>query len=139
MTVRKVSCGNPSKLPQGMASMEWRTLSMKSTRLAQSSRRWNVVDTVLDSSIVSNLDDSKVSNFLWPFKLSSPKGGFINKRCRLGKTLLPNLLDRWISCVVPLYFLLSGHGFCEARGGDWGNREDTMRFDYDTGCPRHAA
>jgi large subunit ribosomal protein L7e len=22
----------------------------------------------------------KVSNFLWPFKLSSPKGGFINKR-----------------------------------------------------------
>ena len=37
----------------------------------------------------------QVSNFLWPFKLSSPKGGFINKR----------------------------HGFCEARGGDWGNRE----------------
>jgi len=28
-----------------------------------------------------------------------------------------------------MYFLLSGHGFCEARGGDWGNREDTMRFD----------
>ncbi|CAK8990474.1 unnamed protein product [Durusdinium trenchii] len=40
----------------------------------------------------------QVSNFLWPFKLSSPKGGFINKR----------------------------HGFCEARGGDWGNREDLI-------------
>eukprot|EP00438_Fugacium_kawagutii_P012245 Skav216861 [mRNA] locus=scaffold1042:199287:219005:- [translate_table: standard] len=42
----------------------------------------------------------QVSNFLWPFKLSSPKGGFINKR----------------------------HGFCEARGGDWGNREDRDRL-----------
>ena len=33
----------------------------------------------------------------------------------------------WCHCIS----LLSGHGFCEARGGDWGNREDTMRFDYD--------
>mmetsp|Transcript_48790 Transcript_48790/g.91405 ORF Transcript_48790/g.91405 Transcript_48790/m.91405 type:complete len:255 (+) Transcript_48790:73-837(+) len=40
----------------------------------------------------------QVSNFLWPFKLCSPKGGFINKR----------------------------HGFCEARGGDWGNREELI-------------
>ena len=96
-----MACGVARQLPQGMASMEWRTLSMKSTRLAQSSRRWNVVDTVLESSIVSNLDDSKVSNFLWPFKLSSPKGGFINKRCRLGKKLCCHLLDRCISCVVP--------------------------------------
>mmetsp|Transcript_36954 Transcript_36954/g.86719 ORF Transcript_36954/g.86719 Transcript_36954/m.86719 type:complete len:255 (-) Transcript_36954:33-797(-) len=40
----------------------------------------------------------QASNFLWPFKLSSPKGGFINKR----------------------------HGFCEARGGDWGNREELI-------------
>ena len=39
---------------QGTASMEWRTLSMRSTPSAQSSRRWNVVDTSLsDSSIVS--------------------------------------------------------------------------------------
>jgi len=37
----------------------------------------------------------QASNFMWPFKLSSPKGGFTNKR----------------------------HGFCEQRGGDWGNRE----------------
>ena len=29
----------------------------------------------------------KVSNFLWPFKLSSPKGGFINKRPGLGLRL----------------------------------------------------
>ena len=26
------------------------------------------------------LAPSQASNFLWPFKLSSPKGGFINKR-----------------------------------------------------------
>jgi len=38
------------------------------------------------------------SNFLWPFKLSSPKGGFVCKR----------------------------HGFGEQRGGDWGNREDLI-------------
>lgn len=40
----------------------------------------------------------QVSNFLWPFKLSSPRGGFVCKR----------------------------HGFCEQRGGDWGNREDLI-------------
>jgi len=40
----------------------------------------------------------QASNFLWPFKLSAPKGGFRCKR----------------------------HGFCEQRGGDWGNREDLI-------------
>jgi len=40
----------------------------------------------------------QVSNFLWPFKLSAPKGGFEKKR----------------------------HGFCEQRGGAWGNREDLI-------------
>jgi len=37
----------------------------------------------------------EVNRFLWPFKLTSPRGGFVAKR----------------------------HGFHEARGGDWGNRE----------------
>jgi len=40
----------------------------------------------------------QASNFLWPFKLSSPKGGFVCKR----------------------------HGFGEQRGGDWGNRENLI-------------
>merc|ERR1719161_543406 len=40
----------------------------------------------------------QASNFLWPFKLSSPKGGFKCKR----------------------------HGFCEQSGGDWGNREELV-------------
>merc|ERR1719443_2647485 len=40
----------------------------------------------------------QASNFLWPFKLSAPKGGFVCKR----------------------------HGFGEQRGGDWGNREDLI-------------
>jgi large subunit ribosomal protein L7e len=40
----------------------------------------------------------QASNFLWPFKLSAPKGGFVCKR----------------------------HGFCEQRGGDWGNREEVI-------------
>jgi len=40
----------------------------------------------------------EVSNFLWPFKLSNPRGGFRCKR----------------------------HGFCEQRGGDWGNREELI-------------
>ena len=30
---------------------------------------------------------SQVSNFLWPFKLSSPKGGFINKRFKLSQSV----------------------------------------------------
>jgi len=40
----------------------------------------------------------QVANFLWPFKLSSPKGGFVCKR----------------------------HAYCEQRGGDWGNREEMI-------------
>jgi len=40
----------------------------------------------------------QAANFLWPFKLSAPKGGFEKKR----------------------------HGFCEQRGGAWGNREDLI-------------
>jgi len=40
----------------------------------------------------------EVSNFLWPFKLSSARGGWRCKR----------------------------HGFCEQRGGDWGNREELV-------------
>ena len=37
----------------------------------------------------------EVNRFLWPFKMTSPRGGFVAKR----------------------------NGFHEARGGDWGNRE----------------
>jgi len=40
----------------------------------------------------------QANGFLWPFKLRAPRGGFTNKR----------------------------HGFCEQRGGDWGNREDLI-------------
>jgi len=40
----------------------------------------------------------EVSNFLWPFKLSAPRGGYTCKR----------------------------HGFGEMRAGDWGNREEEI-------------
>jgi large subunit ribosomal protein L7e len=40
----------------------------------------------------------QASNFLWPFKLSAPRGGFKCKR----------------------------HGYGEQRGGDWGNREEMI-------------
>jgi len=40
----------------------------------------------------------QVTNFVWPFKLSAPRGGFTIKR----------------------------HGYCEIRGGSWGNREDQI-------------
>jgi len=40
----------------------------------------------------------QVTNFLWPFKLSAPRGGFEKKR----------------------------HGYCEQRGGAWGNREELI-------------
>jgi large subunit ribosomal protein L7e len=40
----------------------------------------------------------QASNFLWPFKLAAPKGGFRCKR----------------------------HGFAEQKGGDWGNREELI-------------
>merc|ERR1719282_2095041 len=40
----------------------------------------------------------QANNFLWPFKLSAPRGGFKCKR----------------------------HGFSEMKGGDWGNREENI-------------
>jgi large subunit ribosomal protein L7e len=40
----------------------------------------------------------QASNFLWPFKLSAPRKGFVNKR----------------------------HGYAEPKGGDWGNREELL-------------
>jgi len=40
----------------------------------------------------------QASNFLWPFKLSAPRGGFVCKR----------------------------HGYGEMKGGDWGNREENI-------------
>jgi len=40
----------------------------------------------------------QVSNFLWPFKLSAPRGGYVYKR----------------------------HGFNEPKGGDWGNRMELI-------------
>jgi len=40
----------------------------------------------------------QAANFLWPFKLSAPRGGFVCKR----------------------------HGYGEMKGGDWGNREDQI-------------
>jgi len=40
----------------------------------------------------------QANNFLWPFKLSAPRGGFKCKR----------------------------HGYCEQKGGDWGNREEMI-------------
>jgi len=40
----------------------------------------------------------KASNFLWPFKLSAPRGGFVFKR----------------------------HGYAEPKGGDWGNRHEMI-------------
>jgi len=39
-----------------------------------------------------------VSNLLWPFKLSSPRGGWVYKR----------------------------HGYAEPKGGDWGNRQEQI-------------
>jgi len=40
----------------------------------------------------------QANNFLWPFKLSAPNGGFTVKR----------------------------HSYCEMKGGDWGNREEEI-------------
>jgi len=40
----------------------------------------------------------QAANFLWPFKLSAPRGGFVCKR----------------------------HGYGEMKGGDWGNREEEI-------------
>merc|ERR1712139_137629 len=40
----------------------------------------------------------EANNFLWPFKLNAPRGGFVTKR----------------------------HGYAEPKGGDWGNREEEI-------------
>eukprot|EP00930_Biecheleria_cincta_P054446 TRINITY_DN4058_c0_g1_i5.p1 TRINITY_DN4058_c0_g1~~TRINITY_DN4058_c0_g1_i5.p1 ORF type:complete len:278 (+),score=79.56 TRINITY_DN4058_c0_g1_i5:71-835(+) len=58
----------------------------------------NGMEDVVHELFTAGPKFKQVSNFLWPFKLSAPKGGFICKR----------------------------HGFCEQRGGDWGNREELI-------------
>ena len=62
----------------------------------------------------------QAANFLWPFKLSSPKGGFINKRPGAQTNQFKGHERFQVASMD------QGHGFCEARGGDWGNREDGM-------------
>jgi len=56
------------------------------------------IDDLIHEIVTVGPNFKKATNFLWPFKLSSPRGGFKAKR----------------------------HGFHEARGGDWGNREELI-------------
>ena len=71
---------------QGTASTEWRTSSTRSTPWAQTSSRSGCWMHLFSAPLFYSGKAwpgcccGKVSNFLWPFKLSSPKGGFINKR-----------------------------------------------------------
>lgn len=69
-----------------------------------------ISDTLGEKTGIHGMDDliheiftvgpnfKQASNFLWPFKLSSPRGGFVRKV----------------------------HGFNELRQGDWGNREELI-------------
>ena len=76
-----------SLLAEGMASTAWRTSSTRSTPLAPASNRhWSAYVCMLCCCCylvcvrIFTACGLQASNFLWPFKLSSPKGGFINKR-----------------------------------------------------------
>merc|ERR1711964_462153 len=56
------------------------------------------VDDLVNEIYTVGPNFKQATNFLWAFKLSSPKGGFVLKK----------------------------HGYHEPKGGDWGNREDRM-------------
>ena len=77
-------------------------------------------------------DSSTVSNLAVVARCPTSSGHLSSPRPRVASST--NVADSGRTfaaiCVEPCQ-LLSGHGFCEARGGDWGNREDTMRLDYD--------
>jgi len=56
------------------------------------------VEDIIHEIYTAGPNFKHVSNFLWPFKLSAPRGGFVYKR----------------------------HGFNEPKGGDWGNRQELI-------------
>jgi len=56
------------------------------------------VDDLINEIYTVGPNFKQASNFLWPFKLSSPRGGFVRKV----------------------------YGFNELRRGDWGNREELI-------------
>ena len=96
---------------------------------------------------------SQVSNFLWPFKLSSPKGGFINKRFKLSPSVfLPNSASQRSSArkiwLRPRFlwsswwWLGQPWGKCDGRVMGWwaGMEEDNDKaLGYDSGwlCQKH--
>jgi len=69
-----------------------------------------IIDNALEGTGIQGMEDliheiytvgpnfKKANNFLMPFKLSAPRGGFVCKN----------------------------HGYCEPKGGDWGNREEEI-------------
>merc|ERR1719450_1615578 len=56
------------------------------------------VEDIIHEIYTAGPNFKHVSNFLWPFKLSAPRGGYVYKR----------------------------HGFNEPKGGDWGNRMELI-------------
>jgi len=56
------------------------------------------MDDLVHEIVTTGPNFKQVTNFLWPFKLSSPNGGYVLKK----------------------------HGYHEPKGGDWGNREEEI-------------
>lgn len=103
-----VACGYPSVktvkdlvLKRGFAKINRERIPIQCNEMiSQELGKYGIhgVDDLIHELYTVGPNFKQANNFLWAFKLNSPKGGFVFKK----------------------------HGFHEPKGGDWGNREELI-------------
>jgi len=103
-----VACGYPSRktvkdmvLKRGYAKVNSERIPIQDNEIiSESLGKYGIhgVDDLIHELYTVGPNFKQANNFLWAFKLNTPKGGYIRKK----------------------------HGFHEPKGGDWGNREELI-------------
>lgn len=104
-----IICGYPSRstvrkliLKRGYGKINRQRIPLTDNQIISDAlgEKYNIhgIDDLVNEIYTVGPNFKAVSNFLWPFKLSSPRGGFVRKV----------------------------YGFNELRRGDWGNREELI-------------
>ena len=103
-----ITCGYPNLktvknlvLKRGFAKVQGSRIPLQSNDIISDNLgKFGIhgVDDLVHELYTVGPNFKRANNFLWAFKLNSPKGGFVRKK----------------------------HGFHEPKGGDWGNREELI-------------
>jgi len=103
-----VACGYPNRktvkdmiLKRGYAKVNSERIPIQDNEVVSAALGkygMHGVDDLIHELYTVGPNFKQANNFLWAFKLNTPKGGFVRKK----------------------------HGFHEPKGGDWGNREELI-------------